>query len=517
MELFLWVLLAVLSLYFWLKEMNKDYFVLSFFAPRVQTKDGRPVESIAPVAKGKTIFGNGFDLYGKSDAEIFQHSRGHAKKIQSSYIEYGMGMALYNVIDPEVVELILNDQNLITKSLIYDFLHPALRTGLLTSTDKKWHSRRKILTPTFHFNILAQFEEIFKAESLKFVEQFRGASEISISVSELIPRFTLNSICETAMGVKLDDMAEKGDNYRKNFALIEKRFLRRISNPFYWNNTTYNLFGAKEDKPMLKTIHDFSSEIIAKRRILLQDALRNPQNTHADADDDIYINKKQRYAMLDTLIFAEKDGLIDHQGICEEVDTLMFEGFDTTSMGLIFGLMNMSLYADKQEQCYQEVNEFIDDDFSNLDINQIAKLKYLDCFVKETMRMFPSVPFMGRQVQRKTELANGLILPAGTQIMLHVFDIHRNPKHWDSPNEFRPERFFPENSTNRHIYSYIPFSAGQRNCIGQKYALLEMKTLLIVVLKQFKILPLVNPKHFVFNSGITLRTNNNIKVKLVRR
>lgn len=63
--------------------------------------------------------------------------------------------------------------------------------------------------------------------------------------------------------------------------------------------------------------------------------------------------------MLDTLIFAEKDQLIDHQGICEEVDTLMFEGYDTTSMGLIFGLMNMSLYADKQELCYQEISEHI--------------------------------------------------------------------------------------------------------------------------------------------------------------
>lgn len=68
--------------------------------------------------------------------------------------------------------------------------------------------------------------------------------------------------------------------------------------------------------------------------------------------------------MLDTLILAEKDGLIDHEGICEEVDTLMFEGFDTTSIGLIFGLMNMSLNQDKQELCYQEISEHIAGQFS---------------------------------------------------------------------------------------------------------------------------------------------------------
>jgi len=68
--------------------------------------------------------------------------------------------------------------------------------------------------------------------------------------------------------------------------------------------------------------------------------------------------------MLDTLILAEKDGLIDHIGICEEVDTLMFEGYDTTSIGLMFGLMNMSLYPEEQEKCYQEIQANIDGEMS---------------------------------------------------------------------------------------------------------------------------------------------------------
>lgn len=107
------------------------------------------------------------------------------------------------------------------------------------------------------------------------------------------------------------------------------------------------------------------------------------------------------------------------------------------------------------------------DDFSNLDLNQVSKLKYLECFVKETMRLFPSVPIMSRKTLKETELANGLILPPGAQIVMHIFDVHRNPKYWSSPEEFQPERFFPENSRDRHTYAYIPFSAGQRNCIGK--------------------------------------------------
>ncbi|XP_017066115.1 probable cytochrome P450 4p3 [Drosophila eugracilis] len=499
----------------WIYKLNKDYCILAFFAKRVRTKDGMPLEMVAPLVKGSTIFGNSFDLYGVDHSGVFDHSRDCAKKMGKSYFEYVMGTAIYNVIDAVNAEHVLNDPNLINKAIVYNFLQPFLRTGLLTSTGKKWHARRKMLTPTFHFNILNQFQEVFKTESLKFLQQFKGQDETTISLNDVIPRFTLNSICETAMGVKLDELAEKGDRYRENFSEIEKCFIRRVTNPLLWGETLFNMFAAKDYASALDVVHGFSSEIIAKRRVLLEDELADKQGPQT-TDDDLFTTKK-RFAMLDTLIHAEKDGLIDHIGICEEVDTLMFEGYDTTSIGLTFGLMNMSLYPDKQEICFQEIQEHIDDDLDNLNISQLNKLKYLENFVKETMRLFPSVPGMGRETNRETELTNGLILPKGSQIVVHVFDIHRNPEYWDSPDEFRPERFFPENSQNRHTYAYIPFSAGQRNCIGQKYAMQEMKTLLVAVLKQFQVLPVTDPKSIVFQTGITLRTQNKIHVKLVRR
>ncbi|XP_017066114.1 cytochrome P450 4p1 [Drosophila eugracilis] len=511
----LWLVIGISALVHWLFKINKDYHILAFFSRRVTAKDGKLVESIAPTPKGRTIFANTFDLYGRDHAGVFDHSRERAKQMGTSYIEYAMGTAIYNVIDADSAENVLNHPNLITKGLVYKFLHPFLRTGLLTSTGKKWHARRKTLTPTFHFNILNQFQEIFKTESFKFLQQFEGQDDITITLHDVIPRFTLNSICETAMGVKLDEMAEKGDRYRENFSQIEECFIRRLSNPLLWGDTVFNLFAAKDYAAALDVVHSFSSEIIAKRRVLLKDELDN-RSANQSADDEIF-NTKKRFAMLDTLIHAEKDGLIDHIGICEEVDTLMFEGYDTTSIGLIFGLMNMSLNADKQELCFKEIQEHIDDDLSNLDVSQLNKLKYLEYFMKETMRLFPSVPIMGREAVQETELANGLILPKGSQITIHVFDIHRNTKYWDSPEEFRPERFLPENVQNRHTYAYVPFSAGQRNCIGQKYAMQEMKTLMVALLKQFKILPAIDPKKIIFHTGITLRTQNKIRVKLVRR
>ncbi|KQS70797.1 uncharacterized protein Dere_GG23427, isoform B [Drosophila erecta] len=481
----LWLSVAMSVVVHWIYKVNKDYYILAFFARRVRTKDGKPLDSLVPMPKGRTLFANCFDLYGKdSDA----HNAAH----------------------------ILNHPNLITKGVIYNFLHPFLRTGVLTATEKKWHTRRSMLTRTFHLDILNQFQEIFIAESLKFVNHFEGQNECVVSLRDHIARFTLNSICETAMGIKLDEMAEKGDRYRENFHIIDEGFTRRIVNPLYWDDCVYNIFAGHKYNAALRVVHEFSSEIIAKRRILLEEELESRRATQT-ADDDICVVRKKHFAMLDTLICAQKDGLIDHIGICEEVDTLMAEGYDTTSIGLVFGLMNMSLYADAQELCYQEIQEHIRDDLSNLNLSQLSKLNQLSYFIKETMRLYPSIPIMGRQTLEETELENGLILPKRSQINIHVFDIHRNPKYWESPEEFRPERFLPENSRKRHPYAYIPFSAGQRNCIGQKYAMQEMKTLMVVILKQFKILPVIDPKSIVFQVGITLRFKNKIKVKLVRR
>lgn len=514
--MWLYVFIVVLAfLAAWLYKLNRDYCVMAFFAKRLKTVDGTPLEHIVPQAKAETIFANVFDCFGADNVVLFDSCRISAATLRKSYVEYNLFTTFYNVITAEDAELLLNDKNLITKGIAYYFLEPFLHTGLLTSTDKKWHTRRKMLTPAFHFNILGQFEEVFKEESQKFVDQLEAIDCDSVTVNEIIPKFTLNSVCEAALGVKLDEQLDDQE-YRASFKMIEEAFILRISNPFYMIDTIYDIFMAPKMKKHLETVHGFSSNIIHKRRQLFTAKLEQSPVKEAK-DEDFGFTKKKRYAMLDTLLHAERDGLIDHAGICEEVDTFMFEGFDTTSMALIFALMNLSLYPEMQELCYKELVEHIEDDLHKLDVNDLGKLKYLDCFIKETLRLYPSVPGIMRKVMRDTSLANNVFLPADTQISIHIFDIQRDPKYFPEPNKFDPTRFTPENSEGRHPYAYIPFSAGQRNCIGQKFAMLEIKTLLVYMLKKFKILPLIDPKDLRFETGIILRTPNAIKVKLQKR
>ncbi|EDW01979.1 GH21738 [Drosophila grimshawi] len=448
--------------------------------------------------------------------QLFYYNRDYATELKRSYIQYIIGMPVYNIIDAADAELVLNDNNLITKGDLYRFLQPFLKSGLLTSTGKHWHSRRKLLTPAFHFKILEQFLEVFKQESVKFIDLLQNMSTntvgpCEVNLNNVIPRFTLNSICETALGVRLDDCAD-GDEYRNNITIAEHSFINRVINPLLGSDTLYNNFGnGRKDIPTLKNLHAFSSNIIKKRR---QNFNREAYETESSD-----LNTKQRYAMLDTMLLAEMDGLIDHAGICEEVDTFMFEGFDTTSMNIILALAYLASHPNKQQLCYEEITQFISNngELNDLDSRTLGQLKYLECVIKETQRLCPSVPSIMRECHEDTKLANNLIMPKGTQIIVHIFDIHRNPLYFEEPNEFIPERFLPENSTQRHPFAFIPFSAGRRNCIGQKFAMLEVKTLLVYILSHFMVLPVSNPKDYRYLAGILIRTKEDVFIKITKR
>ncbi|XP_013112551.2 probable cytochrome P450 4p3 [Stomoxys calcitrans] len=491
-------------------HLNKTYHVLAFFPKRIRTINGEDVERILPTLPGTTIFGNTFDTLGLDFVQTFKFFRHNAAIMKTSYVTYMGGKTLLNVIDADLAEMIMTNTKLITKGFFYKFIQPALGEGLLISAGEKWFGRRKMLTPAFHFNILMQFQEIFKEESLKFVKQLQNSEGEEIELDKHTQKFSLDVICETALGVKLDECLN-GEQYRKNIYVFEESFNKRSQYPYLWNDFVYKTLEEYKYRPALKIVHDFSSDIIKKKRQIFTQEFQSGQ-TH---EEQIY--QKKRYAMLDTLLRAEQEGLIDHAGICEEVDTFMFEGFDTASMSLMFCLMNLSLYPEMQQRCYEEILEEIDPDLSTLDIAQLNKLKYLDCFFKESMRMYSTVPLVMRTAVEETQLPNGLILPANSSIMLHIFDLHRNPKYFAKPDVFNPDRFLPENSVGRHPYAFVPFSAGQRNCIGQKYTMLEMKTLVVFILKSFKILPAVNPETLQFKSGIIIRTKNDVKAKFIKR
>ncbi|KAF4525161.1 hypothetical protein B566_EDAN014752, partial [Ephemera danica] len=139
-----------------------------------------------------------------------------------------------------------------------------------------------------------------------------------------------------------------------------------------------------------------------------------------------------------------------------------------------------------QRRVVEELEEVFGDSGRAPEMADLANLKYLERCVKEALRLYPSVPFIERSLKTDEILDNNAV-PGGTTISVNLFIIHRDPEFWPDPEKFDPDRFLPENMQNRHPYAYIPFSAGPRNCIGQKFALLEEKVVVSTVLRRFRV------------------------------
>ena len=137
--------------------------------------------------------------------------------------------------------------------------------------------------------------------------------------------------------------------------------------------------------------------------------------------------------------------------------------------------------------------------------------------IKEVLRMYPSAPLIARVLGEDIKTHSGYILKTGSMVQLHIYDVHHNPDIYPNPEKFDPDRFLPENCQNRHNFAYVPFSAGPRNCIGQKFAILEIKAVLCGILATFILEPVDTPETVELIGDVVLRSKGNIKVKFIPR
>ncbi|KFB44988.1 AGAP006049-PA-like protein [Anopheles sinensis] len=484
--------------------------------------DGYRAAQLYPGGMMIPVFGNLLELLFKNPVQTFRYARENALRYGASYRQWIDGKVILNIIRTREAEKILSSTQHTRKSILYKFLHPLMGDGLLCSKGTKWQQRRRILTPAFHFNILPKFLVIFQEESEKLVHQLGpfadGARDVVLQ--SVVTSFALHTICETAMGVKLDAYNE-ADEYKKKVYEVGEMLVHRTMSPWLYSDRIYNLLGY--DGPLaesLKPIHHFTRSIIHQRR---QDFQENQQATDGvAAEENIYFGNKQRYAMLDTLLAAEAKQQIDEEGIREEVDTFMFEGHDTTAAAIMFTILLLANEPDAQEHCYAEVKDLLErlspEDGKNIrpSVQDYQGLPYLDRVIKESLRLYPPVAFISRTTTGQL-VVDGASFPHNTISHIHIFDLHRDPEQFPDPERFDPDRFLPEVAEKRNPYAYVPFSAGPRNCIGQKFAMLEIKTVLMCLLQHFRFKPITKREEIVFMADLVLRAKTPLKVGLERR
>lgn len=464
-----------------------------------------------PGLKPLPIIGNGHKFLGDS-AYVFNRMGEIIKKYGDISQFYLGSDRMILIADPKYVEAITSNNEYNTKSDMYKYLHPWLGRGLLNAEGNQWRNQRKFLTPAFHFNILKTFLPIFLKNDEIFVEKLKVlATGKPIDVFPVLALLALDNVSESAMGASVNAQVDTESEYVKAVHEISEIIFSRMLNIFMGIDFIFNLTPYKKIQDRaISVLHKQTLTVIKNRKKYLEES----NTTMTNYEEDIGLKKKS--AFLDLLLLATVDGeKLSEEDIRQEVDTFMFAGHDTTTSAMSFALYCISQHGAVQDKLLEEQQTIFGDDLlRHPTYTELGDMKYLEAVIKESLRVYPAVPLIGRKLTQDTTIQDYFI-PRDTSILINIAHMHQNPNIFDDPTTFRPERFGLTTSDQKAAYNFIPFSAGARNCIGQKFAMLEMKTVLSSVIRRFQLLP--SGSIPILCNDLILRSKNGVYVSFLPR
>lgn len=440
-----------------------------------------------PGPQSYPFIGSAHMFIGKSRREYFSCLRSITKPY-SGIMKLWIGSTVeVRISRAEYVETLLSSSKAhLQKAWAYKFIASWLGDGLLTSLGgKKWSYHRKMITPTFHFSILETFCEIFANKTTILLQKLdkHANTNKSFDIYPYITKAALDIIADAAMGTQISAQDDTENEYVKAVYEVPNLIMRRIGSPWLQIDWIYKF--TKDGQKMNKNLAilcNLTNNIIAQRKA----NWKSDSNTMVNPNEGIMC--KQRLAFLDLLLETSEKGPIRLSDIDlrEEVETFMFAGHDTTTVGITWALLLLALHPDIQEQCYDELETIFQGSDRQFTLKDLNDMKVLDRVMKETLRLCPTVPIIGRTLSEDIQI-DQYTIPAGSTVAIDLFDLHMDEKYFPDPERFDPNRFLLENTVGRHPYAYIPFSAGPRNCIGQKFAIYEEKSILSSIIRKYRL------------------------------
>lgn len=193
------------------------------------------------------------------------------------------------------------------------------------------------------------------------------------------------------------------------------------------------------------------------------------------------------------------------------------QSIETSSTTISLAILMLAMHPDAQERVHAEISAMAHDPMTDFTYDDITVLPTIEAVLKETLRLFPVVPIIGRQTTEKTKLQNG-VLPAGTTCIIPLWKLHRFQHIWgDDCNDFVPDRFLGERSKQFDAFYFMPFSYGSRGCIGNKYAMLSLKIMLLHLIGKFEFRTDMRFDDLDFFLGNAIKLKNKYEVNARRR
>lgn len=438
--------------------------------------------NIAPGPKGHVFLGSIPELK-KDTLSLLEEGR----KAYGDLVRFRLGpKALYVVYSPELAEDILVKQKEVYLKVGMHARKPVglqllFGNGLLTNRDaESWLIQRRLMQPMYHRQSISAMSDKMVAAGQRMLTRWHEthAPGDTVDVSREMMQVTLDIISQTMFSMDVVDQAAViGDAVSTGIAFIFGRTQNPLSLPLSFP-TPGNLSFKRARQALDRVVY------------AMIDARLETGEQHGD--------------LLDMLISARDadtgEGMSREQ-LRDEVATVFLAGHETTANGLTWAWYLLSQKPDALSALQHEVDTVLHGRSPTID--DLKNLPYTVAVFDEALRLRPPAAILPRRTARNTVLG-GYDLVADSQVMVNIYGIHHHPAIWQEPEAFKPERFLPEVSLDRHKLAYMPFGAGQRKCIGYHFALVEAQLLLALIVQHYE-LHLVPGYPVEEEVGITLR------------
>eukprot|EP00008_Paramoeba_atlantica_P003345 CAMPEP_0201476702 /NCGR_PEP_ID=MMETSP0151_2-20130828/1852_1 /ASSEMBLY_ACC=CAM_ASM_000257 /TAXON_ID=200890 /ORGANISM="Paramoeba atlantica, Strain 621/1 / CCAP 1560/9" /LENGTH=474 /DNA_ID=CAMNT_0047857163 /DNA_START=187 /DNA_END=1611 /DNA_ORIENTATION=- len=403
-----------------------------------------------------------------------------AKNGVASYCSY-RGNSLYTREVDHVKELMQSSDG---KFLKPTHLYQALELfgpNIVSARDgAQWKKHRSTCNPAFGIENLEFVVEVTSRRVNRLFahwEEGQDPSSFSVNPEKGLVELTLSVISEAGFGQQFGQDNVKASNgemtFEKAMDIVSEKMVLMFVLPGF-------LFSL----PI-----PFLNEIDSAFRVFKQ-TLEEIISSREDGDGTGRAIKRD---LLSQLMQANRENQsnshpkLTNSEILGDVFMFLFAGHETSAGTLHWAIRLLSLHPEVQKRARQEVDDLVGDR-TDLTYAEVKNLVYCRCIIQETLRLEPVVPSLPKYITSDGTLGD-LHLPAGTLVNVDIRGLHRSPKYWKEPEKYWPERFDERVNPHPVLYSFLPFSDGKRNCIGQKLAMLEMTATIARLVQTYEIGP----------------------------
>ncbi|XP_043500193.1 cytochrome P450 9e2-like [Polistes fuscatus] len=363
------------------------------------------------------------------------------------------------------------------RAFVDENIDPVFGKNVFSLRGERWKEMRNTLSPSFTASKMRFMLELVSKCSDEFVNYFVEHPEAAkeVEMKDAFTRYTNDVIATVAFGISVNSMKDR-DNIFFQKGAESSNFNGLL------NAIKFTLLRVCPGLMKLLRIGFLTSSTAQFFNDIVRETVKARDEQGIIRPDMIHLLIQAR---------DKESSNLDIQDIVAQAFIFFLAGFDTSSTLMCFMVYELSIHEDIQNRLREEIDEALLQANGELNYEDLSKLTYLEMVINETLRKYPPAVFMDRLCAKRTVLpplvpgGKETIIEPDTSLWIPMYGFHHDPKYFPDPDKFDPERFNEENKHNINPYTFFPFGLGPRKCIGERFALMETKVVIINILKKF--------------------------------